>query len=370
MKHHRGFTIVELLVSIAVIGILLALILPAVLQSRGSARKLQCTNNLKQIGVALHNYHDVSGVLPPVSIWAGPAGEPLGGGKLPVGLVDRIALGVAPTSEPARMHANWMIMLLPHLDQSTLYQQYNTGLPVSAPENASVRMAELAILKCPDDTFSHSANQYRRDYTAGTSNNYYARGNYGMNLGADNACIIGLQPDCHDGFTVDDPDLENANMTLIGTGAGGINVSIRFADVTNGLSNFVAIDELRAGVHEADPRGSWALGFIGASATARHGMLGFPGNDGGGPNSSFRDADDIVGCSAAKDALGARFDQLNMPCLKKGNPATETNGQATARSMHPSGVNVLNLDGSVHFVSDSVNMDIWLKSHQRLPVGE
>jgi len=369
LARRRGLSLVEVLVVIAVIGILLALILPAVLQSRGAARKVLCVNNLKQIGIALHNYHDTHSMLPPVAIWAGPPGEPLGGGKLPVGGVDRVALGLAPSSEPARMHANWLVMLLPHLDQAPLYHQYNSELPVSAPENAVVRMTDVASLKCPDDTFSTSTNQYRRDYTAGTSDNYYARGNYGMNLGPDNGCVIGLQPACMDGFTVDNPDLENGNMTLIGSGAGGINVSIKFADVTNGLSSFVAVDELRAGVYEADPRGAWALGFIGASATARHGMLSAPNNDGGGPNNQFRDSDDIVGCTATKAGVGAGFEKLNMPCFKRSNPATETNGQATARSMHPGGVNVLNLDGSVHFVSDSINLDIWLKSHQRTQVN-
>jgi len=106
MKQRHGFTIVEVLVSIAVIGILLALILPAIVQSRGAARKLQCTNNLKQIGLALHSYHDTHSLLPPMSVWAGPPGEPLGGGSLPVGVVDRVMLGLAPSTEPARLHAN------------------------------------------------------------------------------------------------------------------------------------------------------------------------------------------------------------------------------------------------------------------------
>jgi len=124
-----------------------------------------------------------------------------------------------------------------------------------------------------------------------------------------------------------------------------------------------AYDELRSGIHQADPRGTWALGFIGASGTARHGMLAFPKNDGGGPNNSVADSDDIVGCTAIETALGVDVvAKLGMPCLAISN---ETNNQATSRSMHAGGVHVLMLDGSVHFVSDLVNLDVWYNMHRR-----
>ena len=68
-----------------------------------------------------------------------PPGEPLAGGALPIGLVDRVALGLSPGSEPCRLHANWLVMLLPFVEQNPLYQKYDSLVPVSAPENAEVR---------------------------------------------------------------------------------------------------------------------------------------------------------------------------------------------------------------------------------------
>lgn len=359
----RGFTIVELLVVITIIGLLLALLIPAVQQARSAARRAQCLSNIRQIGIALHSYHDQHKVLPPFTVWSGPPGEPLGGGRYPVGTIDRVARGIAPGSEPDRTFANWAVFLLPQLDQAPLYQVYNFDLPVSAEENAAVRMTNLAVFKCPVDSSSAAGNFYQRDFSAGSDNNRYARGNFGMNIGPDNGCIKVLQKDCTDGFTVGDPDLAGKNMTLIGTGIGGINVSIKLRDVTVGQSNMVAVDELRAGIHPADSRGTWALGFAGSSGTIRHGLLGFPKNDGGGPNNQLADADDTIGCSAAEAALGVEaISKMGMPCLATGNEAAT---QATARSQHPGGVHVLMLDGSAHFVSDTVDLNVWYHIHKR-----
>lgn len=363
MSQRRGFTLIELFVVIAVIGLLVALLIPAVQSARESARTKHCMNNLRQLGLALHNYHDQFSVLPPAMIWA-PPGEPLGMGDLPVGLIDRVALGLVSSSEPDRLYANWVIMLLPQLENSTLYNAFDLDVPISDPVNARARTTELPVMKCPTDTFN--SEHFVRDLLAGTSNNSYARGNYAMNMGPDRGCMLEYDPACEDGFHADGTDLAVDNARLWGSGIGGVNVSLRFRDMESGLTNVVAIDELRAGVHPLDLRGTWALGFIGASITARHGIFGTINDDANGPNNSHIRSDDLTGCDALKNAVGVEFlEKENMPCYFRGPPLVEISDQATARSMHIKGVHVLMMDGSVHFVSDNVNPDIWYKMHSR-----
>ncbi|NOX55774.1 MAG: DUF1559 domain-containing protein, partial [Planctomycetes bacterium] len=116
-RFRRGFTLIELLVVIAIIAILIALLLPAVQQAREAARRTQCRNNLKQIGLALHNYHDVYGVFPPALINSGRQGD-------------------RNTNGPVLNATAW-IMLLPYVDQAPLYEQYNSNL-ASNPSCPSV----------------------------------------------------------------------------------------------------------------------------------------------------------------------------------------------------------------------------------------
>lgn len=362
----RGFSLIELLIVIAIIGLLIALILPAVQQSREAARKTGCLSNLRQIGLALQNYESLHQVLPPTVVWGGPPGEPLGGGELPVGIFDRVANGAVTADDPARVYANWLIMLLPALGEGALADAYAPTRPVSDPANEDVRTASVSVLKCPADSFNSSGKPYIRDQISGTMTNRYARGNYAMNMGPGRACFYELQPDCTHGFHVGDPDLAGTNMKVWGAGAGGINISFSFSDVKSGLSNFVMVDEIRAGIDAVDPRGSWALGFPGASATVRHGILQGR-EDANGPNSQQIHADDIVGCEALHEKLGAeKIRQLQMPCYPRSDHGeSEINAQATARSMHPGGVHLLMGDGSAHFVGDTVNPEVWYHMHSR-----
>jgi prepilin-type N-terminal cleavage/methylation domain-containing protein len=362
----RAFTIVELLVVIAILAILVALILPAVQFAREAARRTQCMNNLRQIGLALHSYHDNHNVLPPLVIWGGPPGEPLGAGERTVGVFDRVALGLAPASESSRVYGNWLLMLLPLLEQSGLSTAHNPQLPISNAANAEVRTAELSVLKCPSDTYNSSSNRYVRDWLPGTKSNFYARGNYAMNMGPDRGCVFDSSPGCSDGFHVDDTDLANANMVVWGTGVGGVNYSFSFDDIEIGLSNMVAVDEIRAGVHPVDPRGAWALGFAGCSATVRHGLFGGR-EDAAGPNNRDPKSDDINGCTALHGLMGdADLVRIGMPCFVDADPMYEINSQATARSQHPAGVHVLMAGGSAQFISDNVNPNVWYNMHSRI----
>ncbi len=131
MPHvRRGFTLIELLVVIAIIAVLIALLLPAVQAAREAARRTQCVNNLKQMGLALHNYHDAFLVLPPGYIAAS---------KFIDGETD-----TAPGW-------SWASMILPQLDQTPLYSSANFWLPVQAPANTTTTQTSLTAFLCPSD---------------------------------------------------------------------------------------------------------------------------------------------------------------------------------------------------------------------------
>jgi prepilin-type N-terminal cleavage/methylation domain-containing protein len=122
-----GFTLVELLVVIAIIGILVALLLPAVQACREAARRVQCTNNLSQLMVAVHNYHSAFAVYPP-------------GTLEPRGPIQNHAQGY---------HHNWIIQLLPYMEQKNAWNQIDRSVGVYAPQNAPVRRLTISNLLCP-----------------------------------------------------------------------------------------------------------------------------------------------------------------------------------------------------------------------------
>uniref|UniRef100_A0A7C4LJX3 DUF1559 domain-containing protein n=1 Tax=Schlesneria paludicola TaxID=360056 RepID=A0A7C4LJX3_9PLAN len=345
----RGFTLMELLVVLSVIGLLAALLLPAVQQVRETARRLRCQNNLKQIGLALHNYHDAHNLLPPGNILAG-RGEPYGAGLLPLGVFDRVAMGISPRTEPDRIHANWAVLLLPFLDQANVYQGMDLHRPIDDPSNSAARSAPFPVMKCPSD--SYNEQPYERALMVGTKGHTYARGNYGFNVGPNHPCFE-FMPRCPVGFHTGTTDLVNTNATLWGSGIGGFNVSFGFESFRNGLSNMVAIDELRAGIDPIDPRGTWALGMVGASLTAVHAA---------GPNRAGH-SDGINSCTILTLTYTAdELARLGMPCMDAPIPA---NFVATARSQHLGLVHVLKLDGAVESVSDNVSQEIWARLHSK-----
>ncbi|MCA9059295.1 MAG: DUF1559 domain-containing protein [Planctomycetaceae bacterium] len=128
----RGFTLIELLVVIAIIAILIALILPAVQQAREAARRTQCRNNLKQIGLALHNYHDAHGCFPP--------------GWIAVDPVTRMH-----AAHHAGSGVGWGTMILPYLEQVNLYNQFNPNVWISDPLNKPFLNTTVPTYLCPSD---------------------------------------------------------------------------------------------------------------------------------------------------------------------------------------------------------------------------
>ncbi|QDT96139.1 DUF1559 family PulG-like putative transporter [Gimesia aquarii] len=141
LKRKRGFTLIELLVVIAIIAILIALLLPAVQQAREAARRSQCKNNLKQIGLALHNYHDNFRTFPP-----GDVRRTYGSG----------------VQSWTTSQLGWIPRILPFLDQAPLYNQINWEMEsgVSAAPNNNIRREKLPVVRCPSDSSRQPSGTY------------------------------------------------------------------------------------------------------------------------------------------------------------------------------------------------------------------
>jgi type II secretory pathway pseudopilin PulG len=299
--------LIELLVVIAIIAVLIALLLPAVQQAREAARRSQCKNNFKQLGLALHNYHDSLGMFPPGMIWIGIA--PPGG-----------------TPNLGAMGPSWLIHVLPYFDQAPLYNQYNSLVAVTASQNNAVVNTHLPAFCCPSDPYSTSANKCT---LMGPS---MGRSNFGAPAAGINSVNGSLW----------------ANVTLTDRGMFGNSSTCRISDVTDGTSNTVMSWEIRAGVSAADSRGVWANGRIGG------GLLCNCLN----PNSNWGTGD-CLGINEGTPSHCCGDDvwsntsvdqpQLGMGCWSGGD------GQAGPKSMHVGGVHALLGDGSVRFVSQNLN---------------
>lgn len=142
-RRRTGFTVVELLVVIAIIATLIAILLPAVQLAREAARRTQCMNNLKQLGLALGNYHLVSEMFPPGSV--NPTGP----------VVDEAGPGLDPLAlEPMlynEYQMSWCVQLLPYLDQTPLYDSIDFDEGAYSPANGQFRMTMISCLICPSD---------------------------------------------------------------------------------------------------------------------------------------------------------------------------------------------------------------------------
>jgi prepilin-type N-terminal cleavage/methylation domain-containing protein/prepilin-type processing-associated H-X9-DG protein len=236
-RHGSGFTLIELLVVIAIIAVLIALLLPAVQAAREAARRAQCVNNLKQLGIAMHNYHDVVGSFP-TSFWRNSKDA-----------------GSTGNVDNSNRHS-WFAMILPYVEQTNVYNAMNFSLAVGGrlyapdgktvllancgPYNATAAMTPINLFMCPSDPGPVIAKYARVDQGVGPSNNSGPKLSYVGNFG-----------DNHN----DDPNwwsfpnlpiFRNNGYGEYNTETGimcrsGGTVSIR--DVTDGLSNTFAVGE-------------------------------------------------------------------------------------------------------------------------------
>lgn len=293
-----GFTLIELLVVIAIIAILIALLLPAVQQAREAARRTQCRNNLKQIGLALHNYHDVYITFPP-------------------GYTARGVIAADPVTAETGPGYAWSFAILPQIEQASLTAAIDTNLNAAVAANlAAVNAAALTSFLCPSDPSSPKfdvVDGSGNTLTLPTSNypGIFGYGSVTMNAGT-------------------------------GTGVFYRNSRIRFRDITDGTSNTICVGERRSehefvnGAGKIAANSTWYAAIPGVTRPA--GMGGMMASMTEGPGSM------ILG------HVGQTMGMMQM----HSNP-NQTNHIVHFSSQHEGGVQFLLCDGSVHFLSENVD---------------
>ncbi len=198
-RGRNGFTLIELLVVIAIIGVLIALLLPAVQAAREAARRIQCVNNLSQVALALHSYEDSHEVLPPGVV--NPTGPIL--------------------DQPNGYHFGWITQILPYIEQRNVYNHLNYQVSVYDPSNTTCRNTAIQCLLCPSDGYSHR-------YGSGETPSNYAG--------------------CHNG--VEAPiDADNHGLLFL-------NSAIRGEDIPDGRALTILVGEHRIVEQQPIPYGA------------------------------------------------------------------------------------------------------------------
>jgi prepilin-type N-terminal cleavage/methylation domain-containing protein len=320
----RGFTLIELLVVIAVVGVIMALLLPAVQQAREAARRTKCRNNLRQIGIALHNYLDAQSTLPPSFC---------------------ILQGTALTGN----NGSWSIhgRLLPYIDQATAYQQVRLDIAWDDPQNRNTGVPTLGVpsYACPSDPASDTLR------VDASNNGLTHPQTYGFNFGS---------------WLVYDPR----------TGAGGdgafyVNSRTTAASFIDGMSQTLCAAEVKAFTsyfrNTANPgptvpdAPSFFAGFSGQN------KLGPAMNDNTGHtewcdgrvhHSGFTTV--FTPNFVVPYTVGGRIYDVDYNSRQEGNSATQpTYAAITSRSHHTGIVHVALMDGAVRVISNSIDRGVW-----------
>lgn len=297
IKSRRGFTLIELLVVIAIIAVLIALLLPAVQQARESVRRTQCKNNLKQLGLALHNYHDSMSVLPPGHI------------------------GRCTTP---RLNASGLTMLLPYFDQAPLYNSYNfngsattyvsTGGAAVTDDpttngNAKVVKTIVQAFLCPSDSASPLIAATGANYGISATNT----GNGGAKTNYDFITYGSAYISSCESWVLTSPSIRRMF---------GDNSRCTLTDVKDGTSNTIMMGETTRDVYNG-----------GTNAWGYRGWV-------------------MVGLDLAAYPIN-QWTYFTVPPIV--NPAGKLASWAYTGSLHTGGAHFLLADGSVRFISENID---------------
>lgn len=326
-SRRMAFTLVELLVVIAIIGILVALLLPAVQQAREAARRMQCTNNLKQIALAVLNHENAYRTLPP---------------GLPSCTRDNWKTG--GTQQGAYCQGpNWATTILPNLEQAVLYDSVMTCMETqpNACDDCehqlnNVGRGTLSFYQCPS---AEKMTTLLNDYSLES----LAKGNYAANFGADT--YLSFQTPGKAGpFGVvmvsgwEKVTQSEAHASMNGKWKAGPDQGTTIGEIRDGTSNTILASEVLGYNSATDGRGVWTSTTMGGSVfTART-----------GPNSPTNDHIAICDESIPTSNI--------LRCTEN---RSDGNTYAAARSRHSGGVVAARCDGSVTFITDSINLAIW-----------
>lgn len=347
----NGWGRTEVVCIVAVVGLLLQLLFPALNAAREASRRRVCAGNFRQVSQALLAYQAAHGSLPPAAIWTG---ESVGDITDLINREGQIML-LRRERPPEMVRKAWTQHVLPFLGRQELSDAFDNTVPTVATANQHARSASLTIMSCPSDDWNRHDNVYEISTTFGLAQ--FARGNIAINGGShyifeSPGWLTNPRPNGVEFHS----DLAGQTFELWGNGVAGINRSFSIDQFANGHSTTVLLDELRSGIDRVDSRGVWALGDIGASISWGHGISG----DAYGPNNQIKDADDIRGCIEMYARLGKQFiTEHGMPCCDH----CRDNNQAGARSMHANGVFVAFADGSARFISDGIDVSVWHVMH-------
>ena len=343
LARSSAFTLVELLVVIAIIGILVALLLPAIQAAREAARRTQCQTNLHNLALGVLNYNDTFKSFPyavtvPMAAKADGSNGPIYGGAALSG----------PTSGGPHLFQNWVISILPFIEEKALYDSFllywepNPNSPAQ-PSRAEMQVifnrvprgTQLPVMLCPSDAGTSVG-------PCALSGGNWARGNYAINGGL--------------GFhfsNVDDRYPMNADQWAWGLpgerGVASINLGAKISQIEDGTSQTIMLGEIRVGLIPNDRRGVWAMSMVSSSILSQQCSNGINSP----PNDCVPGDEDLADNTKVITEVGK--ENLISDCMMPfDSDSWGYSAQSVVRSKHPGGAHVALCDGSVRFISDNI----------------